>query len=47
MKPVEIVFKDFIIKFGFWPFILTICVVLLIIVITIILAIKEIRRSYK
>ena len=45
MKPVEIVFKDFIIKLGLLPFILTISMVVLVIVITMIMAIKEIRRS--
>ena len=45
MKPIEIVFKDYYLKFVSVPFILTIGVVLLIIVITIILVIKEIRRS--
>ncbi len=45
MNPIEIVFKDYILKFGLVPFILTVGVVLLIIVITTILVIKEIRRS--
>ena len=44
MNPVEIVFKDYLLKFGLIPFVLTVSVVLLIIVITIILVIKEIRR---
>lgn len=45
MQPIEIVFKEYYLKYELLPFIITIFMVILVIVITIIFVIKEIRRS--